>query len=133
LRNASPATTDSMLGRGPLATAALMVVGNVLACAPPQPRSAAASTCPAVTLPRQVELGAPCGARCGSDRWSVKTLSDPVAHRVNLTPVETTVEVLAALPRPQTRPQDGRVAPVGTTVYCVEGWVADIPRPQAWC
>lgn len=39
-------------------------------------------------------------SRCGVERWAVKTLTDPGASHVNLTPTATTVEELAALPVP---------------------------------
>lgn len=39
-------------------------------------------------------------SRCGAERWAVKTLTDPGASQVNLTPTATTVEELAALPVP---------------------------------
>jgi hypothetical protein len=38
--------------------------------------------------------------QCGVERWDVKTLTDPVAERVNLTPSPATVEQLTALPIP---------------------------------
>lgn len=93
-------------------------------------RAEQGTSCPAVPIPKPVPVRGSCGVRCGWDRWSVKTLSDPDARRVNFTPVETTVESLATIPRPRTRPQDRRVAPVETTVYCIEGWVVDF-MPQA--
>jgi hypothetical protein len=37
---------------------------------------------------------------CGAWRWSVKTLTDPAAGRVNFTPITSTVEKLRALPAP---------------------------------
>lgn len=40
------------------------------------------------------------GTRCGVERWSVKTLTDPGASQVTLTPKPATVEDLAALPVP---------------------------------
>ncbi len=38
--------------------------------------------------------------QCGVERWAVKTLTDPAASQVNLTPKPATVEDLAALPVP---------------------------------
>jgi hypothetical protein len=38
--------------------------------------------------------------RCGKERWSVKTLTDKNAGRVNFTPTATTVDALRALPAP---------------------------------
>lgn len=40
------------------------------------------------------------GVACGKERWDVKTLADPAASSVNLTPVDTTVAALRALPAP---------------------------------
>lgn len=37
---------------------------------------------------------------CGVERWDVKTMSDPAASRVSLTPLPTTVEALRALNMP---------------------------------
>lgn len=43
-------------------------------------------------------------AACGTERWSVKTLSDADARRVNLVPSTTTVAKLGRLPAPATLP-----------------------------
>jgi hypothetical protein len=49
---------------------------------------------------------------CGVERWSVKTLTDPGASQVNLTPRPATVEDLAALPVPDGFGRDaGRLEP----------------------
>jgi len=92
--------------------------------------AAAAPRAPkAITLPA---LGETCGARCGVQRWPVKTLSDPSRELVNLTPVATTVEELAAIPRPGRFPQLGRNAPVELTTYEVTGCLGIIDRqPEA--
>ncbi len=37
---------------------------------------------------------------CGAERWAVKTLTDPAARRVNLTPIDSTIDALRALPVP---------------------------------
>ena len=55
----------------------------------------------------------------------MKTLSDRDARRVRLTPVATTVESLAALPRPRYLPPYGRAGRTETTIFCVEGWLKD--------
>ena len=59
------------------------------------------------------------GLACGSERWAVKTLSDPDAARVDLTPVAGSVAALRALPTPADKPQAGRVAPTELTVFRV--------------
>jgi hypothetical protein len=38
--------------------------------------------------------------QCGTERWAIKTLTDPEAGQVNLAPKPTTVEELAGLPVP---------------------------------
>lgn len=92
--------------------------------------AAKSSRCPTVDLTRAVSTAKRCGIGCGSDRWRVKTFSDPDRLRVSMTPVETTVESLAVLRRPNYRPQYERVPPTETTIFCVEGWVVDYPMPQ---
>jgi hypothetical protein len=68
-------------------------------------------------------LGGTCGARCGVDRWAVKTLTDLDREQVDLTPADATVEELVALQRPAERPNDGRAPPVELTVYRVRGYL----------
>ena len=64
---------------------------------------------PAVPQDRTVGAAAPqtavendqlTAASCGVERWAVKTLTDPAASRVNLTPVASTVQALRLLPAP---------------------------------
>jgi hypothetical protein len=51
-------------------------------------------------------------AQCGVERWAVKTLTDPAAPQVNLTPKPTTVEELVMLPVPDGFGRDvGRLEP----------------------
>ncbi len=54
---------------------------------------------------------------CGKERWPVKTMSDPQASQVDLTPVDTTVPDLTSLRAPKTLPEDGRVVPTEFTTY----------------
>jgi hypothetical protein len=61
-----------------------------------------------------------CGGHCGVERWAVKTLSDPDRERVQLRPVDTTIEALVALPRPVVLSAFARADPVEVTVYRVE-------------
>ena len=77
-------------------------------------------------LPQPRPAPTRCGLYCGTERWQVKTLSDPDARRVSLTPVATTVESLAALPQPRYRPPYGRLRPIETTIYCIEGWYKEV-------
>jgi hypothetical protein len=67
--------------------AALVMAGAGCGSAPHQSQEGAPEPEPQVT-------------HCSVDRWAVKTLTDPGASRVNLTPTTTTVEELAALPVP---------------------------------
>lgn len=76
-----------------------------------------------VTAPPMPALGPTCGGHCGTERWLVKTLSDPDRDCVNLTVVDATVEELAALPEPERRPSAGRLKPVECTVYRVEAFL----------
>src|SRR5258707_15088025 len=64
-----------------------------------------------------------CGRRCGVERWQIKTLSDPEADGVDLSPVPTTVEALGALPRPARTPQSSRVSPVEFTTYQIYAYL----------
>lgn len=60
------------------------------------------------------------GTQCGIDRWAVKTLSDPDASYVKLTPVRTTVRELVRMERPDSPPPNiarHRIAPVELTTY----------------
>jgi len=61
-----------------------------------------------------------CGGSCGVERWAVKTLSDPDRERVQLHPVNTTVEALVALKRPAGLSATGRADRTELTVYRVE-------------
>lgn len=96
------------------------------AAGPTPPVSATAGAMPA--------LGPACGGRCGTERWPVKTMSDPDRECVSLTPVDATVEELAALPRPAHTPRTGRAKPLECTVYRVRahlaGWDTVMPRRE---
>ncbi|MGH7459667.1 MAG: hypothetical protein ACRERX_09355 [Pseudomonas sp.] len=65
-----------------------------------------------------------CGTRCGVQRWAVKTLSDVDRAAVQPRPVDTTIEALAAIPRPAGLPAHRRVAPHEITIYRVRGYLA---------
>lgn len=61
---------------------------------------------------------------CGFDRWSVKTMRDPDARFVRLSPVQSTVAKLASIPIPEIAyPPNGRFAPEEFTAYRVRGIV----------
>ncbi len=57
--------------------------------------------------------------QCGVERWDVKTLTDPAAERVNLTPSSATVEQLAALPVPVEFSRDAARLPSEFQTYTV--------------
>jgi hypothetical protein len=67
-----------------------------------------------------------CGTHCGTERWTVKTLTDADRSHVTLTPVATTVNQLRALATPVQRPADARVAPTELTTFTIHavliGW-----------
>ena len=57
------------------------------------------------------------GSTCGVERWGVKTGTDADAASVNLTPQDTTIASLVAIPAPSTIPANNRIAPTETTVW----------------
>jgi hypothetical protein len=65
------------------------------------------------------------GEHCGTERWSVKTLSDSDAERVNFSPVPATVTDLRALPAPGSLPQASRIAPTELTTFSVTATVVE--------
>ncbi len=75
-----------------------------------------------VATPPQVPGGESlaCGGGCGVERWAVKTLSDLDRERVQLPPVNTTVDALVTLQRPIGLSGARRADPVEVTVYRVE-------------
>jgi hypothetical protein len=91
---------------------------------PPPPRPADTATAAAsaydTLAPMPTREAPTCGGSCGVERWAVKTLSDPDRERVQLRPINTTVEALVAMPRPASPSAIGRAAPVEVTVYRVE-------------
>ncbi|HEX2680135.1 MAG TPA: hypothetical protein VHQ03_02455 [Candidatus Dormibacteraeota bacterium] len=68
-------------------------------------------------------VGLACGVHCGTERWLVKTLSDPDRERVRMQPVDATVEDLVALERPPVLSPVARADPVEVTVYRVRAWL----------
>ena len=60
---------------------------------------------------------ATCGVYCGTQRWSVKTLSDADRDKVHFTPREVTVGWLASQKPPAHLPASRRVAPIETQTY----------------
>jgi hypothetical protein len=81
-------------------------------------------TADSVILASETAVPERCGTRCGMQRWAVKTLSDVDRTAVQPRPVDTTIELLAAIPRPAGIPADRRVAPHEITIYRVRGYLA---------
>jgi hypothetical protein len=61
------------------------------------------------------------GGGCGTERWAVKTMTDPLAGQVNLTPQDATIAQLVAI-APPVAPTD-RVAPTEETTFRVHGTI----------
>jgi hypothetical protein len=53
-------------------------------------------------------------ARCGVERWSVKTGTDPDVSSVQLSPIGSSIATLIETPAPASPPANGRVAPTET-------------------
>jgi len=62
---------------------------------------------------------------CGFERWDVKTLTDPVADLVNLTPSPATVEQLTALPVPEEFSHDAERLPSEFQTYTVRATLVE--------
>jgi len=60
-----------------------------------------------------------CGVHCGTERWAVKTLSDPDSAGVNFSPRPVTVAWLTSRPAPQVLPEDSRIAPLEFQAFTV--------------
>jgi len=60
---------------------------------------------------------ATCGVYCGTERWSVKTLSDADRDKVQLAPKEVTVGWLISQKRQARLPSDRRATPIETQTY----------------
>jgi len=101
-----------MKRRKTLLAVLLSLVGSVLALVPPG-RPAAYGFSAA-----QQELPA-CGTYCGTERWSVKTLSDADRDKVDFTSKEATVGWLVSQEHPAQSPADQRIGPIETQTYKV--------------
>jgi hypothetical protein len=60
-----------------------------------------------------------CGVHCGTERWAVKTLSDPDSAGVNFSPRPVTVAWLTSQVAPQVLPEDSRIAPLEFQAFTV--------------
>src|SRR5437879_5474266 len=62
-----------------------------------------------------------CGVKCGSDRWTLKTLTDLDVQNVDFASIQKqTVAQLTALPKPNKRPKQNRVPPTELQTLEVE-------------
>jgi hypothetical protein len=77
----------------------------------------------AATSPRTEAL-----ARCGVERWSVKTLSDPAASQVSFAHRATTVDFLRSRADPHARPSTPRLSGVERTTYRVSAQLVEFKR-----
>jgi hypothetical protein len=68
------------------------------------------------------------GARCGVERWSVKTLSDGAARRVNFKPRATTVAKLRTIHSPGVGGGTARIRGVETTTYRVRAQLVEMKQ-----
>jgi hypothetical protein len=84
-----------------------------------EPLASKASFAPAHGVARRVTFHT--GGGCGTERWSVKTMTDPLAGQVDLTPRDATIAQLVAI-APPVAPTD-RVAPTEETTFRVQGTI----------
>jgi hypothetical protein len=63
--------------------------------------------------------------QCGVERWDVKTMTDPAAQRVNLTPTSATVEQLTALSVPAEFSRDAERLPSEFQTYTVQATILE--------
>lgn len=101
-----------------------LLPGALAAQGRPAPR--AEQECPQVSLPLTPSLD--CAYHCGSDRWSVKTMTDADWKRVDLRATPITIQALNRMPRPARRPATRRL-PDELRTHCVDAWLVGI-RPQ---
>ena len=85
------------------------------------PTAAATPPPPSSEADGRETLGA--RSQCGTERWSIKTGTDPDASLINLSapPTLTTVGALTSLTPPNPIPPTHRVRPVETTAYTLSG------------
>ena len=68
------------------------------------------------------------GARCGVERWPVKTLSDRRARQVNFHPRRTNVDALRSKPTPGVGFSTPRITGVETTTYKLRAQLIEYAR-----
>src|SRR5436309_2595319 len=58
---------------------------------------------------------------CGTERWSVKTGTDPDAGPIDLNQRDhTTIASLTSLPKPASLPENNRIKPTETTIFVLD-------------
>ncbi len=65
------------------------------------------------------------GVHCGTERWPVKTLSDPDAAGINFTPVPSSVAALRGIHAPESLPQSARVPSTEVTIFSVNAQLVE--------
>src|SRR5436190_7537088 len=81
----------------------------------------------AITLGVFVPAGV--NAQCNSERWSVKTGTDPDASLVNLnSPTSTTIANLTSLAAPSSIPDNQRIRPTETTLWVINATLVKFVR-----
>src|SRR5207249_2058473 len=83
---------------------------------------ASTSTSAAAVLEEPATQATATGGRCGRERWSVKTLTDPDAASINLTPIPSTITALGSVAAPKVTSDLPR-QPQEKNVYRVEGTI----------
>ena len=73
--------------------------------------------------PTPVPTPTPSGPSCGLERWSVKTLADQDAGRVDFHPRQTDILQLRELQAPANLPKDRRVSPTELETYVIQAQV----------
>jgi len=61
-----------------------------------------------------------CWAKCGTERWPVKTGTDDDAGKVDTTPVTTTISKLVNLKAPSSHPESARVGPTELKTFKIK-------------
>ena len=66
--------------------------------------------------------------KCGEERWSIKTLSDPRVDEVNFTPYDTSIGRLRNRPNPHTKASTPRLDGVETTTFRMKARLIEFKR-----
>jgi hypothetical protein len=91
--------------------------------------AAPTSTNAAAALDEGGGAKAPGGGRCGKERWAIKTLTDPDAGKIDLTPIPSSVTALGSV-APPAKPDDLPRQPQEMNVYRVEGTIVAFKREK---